>query len=136
MTLDMFESLSETFPIVFGNSEAMNRFRVQVMEPASKLATTLRGSCSTYLFQIAKSPFPKFNSLTMNLIRNNCMIDAKTRMTLKPNTGMVADKHGVLGKCIIMLEPELYRVNEDKEDSKLRRGTYLVGLDHPIAKSN
>ena len=55
-------------------------------------------------------------------------------MTLKPTTGVVADKNGVFGKCIIMLEPQLYRINKGKEDSTLRQGVYLVQLDHPIAK--
>ena len=134
MTIDMFESLSETFPIVFGNWEGMDRFYVQVMEPAAKLATTLRGSCSTYLFHISEIPFPKFKPLTIDLIKNNRVIDAKTTMTLKPNSGMVADKYGVFGKCIIMLEPVLYRVNKGKEDSTLRQALYLVQLDHPLAK--
>ena len=62
------------------------------------------------------------------------MIDIKTRMTLKPNTGVVADKNGVFGKCVIMLEPVLYRVNEGKKDSTLRQGAFLVELDHPITK--
>ena len=134
MTMDMFESLSGTLPIVFGNPESMKRFHEQIMQPASKLATTLRASCSTYWFQIAETPFPKFNPLTTNLIRTNRMIDLKTRMTLKPNAGLVADENGVFGKLIMMLEPGLYRVNKGKEDSTLRPCVYLVELDHPITK--
>ena len=134
MTMDMFESLSETFPVVFGDLERMKRFQDQVMQPASKLAITLRGSCSTYCFHITGTPFPRFKPLTTNRIRDECMIDVKTRMTLKPNTGVVADESGVFGKFIMMLEPGLYRVNKGKEDSTLRRGVFLVELDHPITK--
>ncbi|KAK0514032.1 hypothetical protein JMJ35_003754 [Cladonia borealis] len=134
MTMSMSESFSETFPVVFGNSERMERFHIQVMEPASKLATTLRESCSTYWFHITETPFLEFKPLTANQIKSNCMVDIKTRMTLKPNTGVVADKNGVCGKCIIMLEPVLYRVNEGKKDSTLRKGAFLVELDHPITK--
>ena len=134
MTMDMFASLSETFPVVFGDMESMNRFHEQVMQPASKLAITLQGSCSIYCFHITKAPFSKFKPLTTNRIKNNCMIDVKTRMTIKPNTGVVADESGVFGKFIMMLEPGLYRVNKGKEDSTLRQPVYLVELDHPITK--
>ncbi len=134
MTMDMFRSLSQTFPVVFGNWDSMKRFHEQVMEPASKLAVMLRGSCSAYWFHITEAPFLNFKPLTTNQIKANCMIDVKTRMTLKPNTGVVADKNGVFGKCIIMLEPTLYRVNKGKEDSELRQGVFLVELDHPITK--
>ena len=132
--MDMFESLSETLPIVFGNPESMKRFHKQIMQPASKLATTLQASCSNYCFQIAEAPFPKFDPLTTNHIQSNGMIDVKTRMTLKPNTGVVADDNGVIGKFIMMLEPGLYRVNKGKEDSTLRQGVFLVELHHPITK--
>ena len=134
ITMDMFESLSETLPVVFGNLESMDRFHEQIMQPASKLATTLRASCSTYRFQIAEAPFPNFKPVTTNFIKTNSMIDVKTRMTLKPNTSVVADENGVFGKCIMMLEPTLYRVSKDKRNSKLRQGAYLVELDHPITK--
>ena len=136
MTVNMFKYLSETFPVVFGNPESMQRFHEQVMQPALKLATTLRGSCSTYRFSIAQAPFQKFEPLTTNMLKDNCMIDVKTRIHLKPNTGVVADKNDVFGRCIIMLEPVLYRVNKGKEDSTLRQGAFLVELDHPIAKRN
>lgn len=136
MTMDMFESLSETLPVVFGNPESMKRFHEQIMQPASKLATILQASCSTYCFQIAEVPFPNFKPLTTDHIKGNGMIDIRTRMTLKPNAVVVADDNGVFAKCIMMLEPELYRVNKDKMDSKLRQGMYLVELDHPITKRN
>ena len=134
MTMDMFESLSETFPVVFGNLESMNTFYEQVMQPALKLAITLQGACSTYCFDIAESPFTKFKPLTTDQIKDHCMIDIKTRMTLKPNAGVVADENGVFGRCIMMLEPGLYRINKGKEDSTLRQRVYLVELDHPIRK--
>ncbi len=135
MTMDMFESLSKTFPVVFGNWESMKRFHELVMQPASKLAITLQGSCSTYWFRLAEAPFQEFRPLTTDLIKDYRMIDIKTRMTLKPNTGVVADKNDVFGKCIIMLEPILYRANKGREDSTLRQGVFLVELDHPITKS-
>ena len=120
MTVNMFKYLSETFPVVFGNPGSMERFHEQVMQPASKLATKLRGSCSTYRFYIPEAPFQKFQPFTTDMLKDNCMIDVKTRMTLKPNTGVVSDKNGVFGKCVIMLEPILYRVNKGKKDSTLR----------------
>ena len=104
------------------------------MQPASKLATTLQASCSDYWFQIDEAPFAKSEPLKLNHIHSNVMIDVKTRVSLKPNTGVVADDNGVLGKCIMMLEPELYRINKEKGDSILRQGVYLVKLDHSITK--
>ena len=134
MTVNMFKYLSETFPVVFGNLANMGSFYEQVMQPASKLATKLRASCSTYGFYFAGAAFEKFEPLTTTMLKDHCMIDVKTRMTLKPNTGVVADKNGVFGKCIIMLEPALYRVNKGKEHSILRQGVFLIELDHPITK--
>ena len=134
MTVDMFKNLSETFPVVFGKMASLGSFYEQVMQPASKLAIKLRASCSTYGFCFPGAAFEKFEPVTTTMLKDHCMIDVKTRMTLKPNTGVVADKNGVFGKCIIMLEPGLYRVNKGKEHSILRQDAILIELDHPITK--
>ena len=134
MTKDLFKSLSVIFPVVFGDLESMKRFHVQVMQPASKFAITLQGSCSNYWFGITEYLLQDFRPLTTDMIKDYRMIDFKTRMPLKPNTGVVADKNGVFGKCIIQLEPQLYRINTGKEPYVLRQGVYLVELDHPITK--
>ena len=130
----MFESLSQTFPKLFGNPGCCERFYHQVMISAAKLGSKIQTSSSIYKLQMAENPAARFGKLKTEFIKQYSLLDNWTRITLKSTSAVVADEEGVFGQIVIPLEPGLYRVNQGKEDTTLRKEVYLVELDEPLVK--
>lgn len=134
ITTQMFETLSQIFPIMFGNSESRLRFYGQVMGPAAKFATQLRVSSSMYKLALGNDPFSNWLPLTPKFLKLYALVDIKTRGTLKPNSTVSTDREGVFGKIVILLEPGLYRHLNGGEEIELRQQAFLVDLHHPLKK--
>lgn len=132
----IFQDLSETFPVVFGRPEGKKQFYKQVLLPAAKLANAIHTSSTNYVFDMPCDPYRKWSPLSVPLLQNpkHTFIDVNTRKTLKPQNQVVADKHGILGNVILPLHPGLYRQNLGKDETLLRRGSYLVELHRPLGK--
>ena len=116
--------------------DSMERFYQQVLEPAAKVATMIQTSASTYRYSMSDHPFRKWEPLSLRHMKTHRMLDIKNGSYLKANAAVVADEQGIIGKFIIPLEPGLYRMKEGKDETRLRQVTYLVELNHPVAKSS
>lgn len=136
MNNELFQTLGRTFPILFARRDNMERFYQQVLEPAAKVATTIRISGSTYTYFMADTPFCNWAPLGLGHMKKHKMLDVKNGSYLKSNAAFVADKQGNIGKIIIPLEPGLCRTKEGKDETTLRPEMYLVELNHPVAKRN
>lgn len=130
---DLFKRLSVALPGLFSGRQAHATFYDQVLLPAVKLANTMRMSTSEYVVSIQDSLLTKFKPVTIDTLRMRKMVDSKSEKHLKPDSPIVADNDGVIGKVIICLEPGLYRVTKGKETT-LQQETILVELYHPLAK--
>lgn len=62
------------------------------------------------------------------------LVDVQTRKLLKPNSAVTPDMNGNLGQVILPLEPDLVRLNEDEDRTKLRASAWLVQLYTPLGK--
>lgn len=90
-------------------------------------------STSDYVFPIPKSRGTKVKPAIKDFLEVHKMVDSKSGRQLKPDSAVVADKDGSIGKIIICLEPGLHRVVKGKETT-LRPAMYLVELNHPLGK--
>ena len=93
----------------------------------------MRISTSDYAVHIPKLLVTKFKPATMDMLKMTKMLDSKSGKHLKPDSAVVADKDGVIGKFILGLEAELCCVAKGKE-TMLYQGTILVELFHPLGK--
>ena len=103
------------------------------MRPAAKLAAEIQTSASNYNFSIPESPLTNFKPVMADYLNSVKMVDIKSGRHLKPDSAVLGDKDGILGKIIICLEPGLYRAIKGKETT-LRQALYLVELNHPLGK--
>lgn len=134
MNEQLFKELGWIFPKLFARRNSMTRFYQQVLQPAAKVAMTIRTSASTYTYSMAGNPFHTWVPLGVRHMTTHRMLDVKNGSYLKPNAAVVADKDGIIGKFIIPLEPGLYRIKEGKDKTTLLPVMYLVELNHPVAK--
>lgn len=136
MNNQLFRELGWTFPIFFTRRDSMENFYQHVLEPAANVATMIQTSASTYRYSMQDHPFRKWEPLCLRHMKTHRMLDIKNGSYLKTNAAVIADKQGIIGKFIIPLEPSLYRTKEGQGTTLLRRVTYLVELNHPVAKSS
>ncbi len=135
ITTDLFESLSEIFPIIMNNHESMMRLYWQIMQPAAKLAVKVQVSVSTYRFRrtLTKNPLMHY-VIGVSHLQANKFIDITTNKTLKPDSAVIPNKDGNIGQALMLLEPALVRLDQNDKDIDLRKAVYLVELDAPIRK--
>ena len=135
LTTYLLGALSKTFPIVNRQRESMMKLYRQVILPAAELAVKIQVSVSIYEFQpsLARHPLMQFRVDMQHLLFNQ-FIDITTNKTLKPNSGVIADKDGWIGEAWMYLEPGLVRLDPGKKDTELRKPIYLVGLYEPVDK--
>lgn len=119
----------------FTRLDSMESFYQQVLEPAAKVATMIKTSASTYKYFLPDQPFQKRIPLVLTHMEKYKMLDIKNGSYLKANAAVIADKQGNIGKCIIPLEPGLYRTKEGQGQTLLLSVTCLVELNHPVVKS-
>ena len=129
----LFRELSKALPFVFFSKEAHVTFFEQVLVPAIQLASEIRKSSSEYAFSMPESPTTIFKPCTIDLLEVHKMVDSMSGKQVKPDSAVVANEDGVIGKCMICLEPSFSRVNDGKETT-LRQDTFLVKLDQPMGK--
>ncbi len=134
LTFDLQSDLESIFPIIGGNDSSLQRLYDQIMLPAAELASKVHTSSTKYEFGICKTAFPVWGLLTRYQMRNNKLVDVKTRKTLKPSSAVIEDEDGRIGNLVLPLEPSLKRVDKDGKTVLLRPKTYLVELDHPVGK--
>ena len=120
-------------PLLFSDAEPRATFYDEVLLPAVKLANAMKISTSEYVVNIPQLLVTKFKPVTIDMLKKSKMLDSKSGKHLKPDSAMVADRDGVIGKFIIGLEPELCRVVKG-EEKMLYQGTILVELLHPLGK--
>ncbi len=71
--------------------------------------------------------------VTTDLLKVFRIIDSKSERELKPNSAVIADENGIIGKFILCLEPGLYRQIKGKKTT-LHQEMFLVELNHPLPK--
>lgn len=105
------------------------------MLPAANLANMIQTSSSTYEFQMPNI-YTRWVPLSNSFLQDpHCtLVDIKTRKTLKFESKILADEHGVVGDFIISLDPGLYRQNAGKDKTHLHSTSFLVELHRPPAK--
>lgn len=131
---DLIGRLADFFPIVRGKHESKKRLYNQVLLPAAELATKINGSLSTYsLAMEIRHPFQS-RVLLADHLEVYRLVDIRTRKTLKPESGVTADRKGRIGTVIMPLEPALSRVNTDGKRVELRPDTLLIQLIYPLKK--
>ena len=97
------------------------------------LANTMKASDSDYVVWVTESLVTAFKPVTIEYLKKCKVVDSESGKHLKPDSAVVSDKNGVIGKFVISLEPCLYRVAKGKE-IVLRQETMLIELDQPLAK--
>ena len=133
LSSNLFTRLSRDLPVLFSGSQTRATFYDQVLLPAVKLANAIRMSTSDYVVWIPESLITSFKPVTIDKLKSCKIIDFKSGKQLKPDSAVVADKDGIIGKIIICLEPCLYRVTKGKKTT-LHQEKILVELCHPLGK--
>lgn len=120
-------------PVLFSGAESHATFYEQVLLPAVQLANAMKLSTSEYVVTLPRLLVTEFKPVTIDMLKKTKMLDSASGKHLKPDSAVVADKEGAIGKFILGLEPELCRVAKGKE-TMLYPGTILVELFHPLGK--
>ena len=129
----LFKNLSTAFPALFSGSQARATFYKQVLLPSVKLANAIKMSTSEYVVSTPHPFLTEAKPIATDLLQICKMVDFKTGKHLKPDSAVVADKDGVIGKFVIGLEPALRRVTKGKVTT-LHQATILVELLYPLGK--
>lgn len=132
----VFGHLSSVFPIINRERQSFARFYKAVMFPAAELASKVQASATTYEFVMPKDMFSNLVPVHMDHLARFRMVEVKTGKTLKPDSKVVPDNHGCIGKFIMRLEPSLHRTNRDQRSTTLYQACYLVQLDKPLVRGN
>ena len=114
----------------------MTKFYHQVLIPAAELALKIQASAAIYEWTELDPSLTSFKPFKPEHLKVCKMIDIKTDKWLKPDSAVVADRQGIIGDIIVDLEPGLYRIKRDKQETVLRQPTCLVDLRHPVGKRN
>ena len=120
-------------PVLFSGAQAEATFYDQVLLPTVKLANTIRMPTSDYVVSIQESLVTRYKPVTIDMLKMCKMVDSKSGKHLKPDSAVIADKDGVIGKTVIYLVPGLYRVTKGQRTT-LHHETLLVELCHPLGK--
>ena len=103
------------------------------MVPAAKLATTMRISTSEYVFDSMSISGLTFEPVILDHFKVCQMIDIRSGRHLRPDSAVVADNAGIIGKIVMFLEPGLHRRIDGKYKT-LRQTVFLIELKHPLGK--
>lgn len=134
---EIFRVLEQIFPIIRGQGDSLMRLYEKVVIPAIKLALDMQVSCTRYRFspEMLEEMVSKFNRVRISTLKQNGMIDVKTRKTLRLDSPVVADEQGYIGRPLLLIEPGLLRRNNGSDmNTYLRQPTYLLELDNPLEK--
>lgn len=134
ITERLIDTLSAFFPVVRGNHESKKRLFNQVIVPSADLAFKINGSVSRYKFIMETDAPLQPEHVYLDYVRYHRLINVKSRKTLKPDSGLTADREGRIGTRIMPLEPELRRVDADGKTVELRQDSHLVHLHQPLIK--
>lgn len=136
LTMQLFQELRAIFPAISEQQTSVDKLHYQVMVPASELASKVQLSLSHYDFRMHDEPFQNYVILNPRSLEHHKLIDVKTRKTLKPDSAVVPDSNGHIGRTMIPLEPGLWRVDGGGTQITLKSKAYLVNLFHPVGKRN
>lgn len=133
----LYRDLGKIFPLLFSHqADRAISFYDQIMVPAAKLAVKIQTCAIPYVFSIRKSPLCNFMPLILEHLTMFRLTEYRTGKLLKPDSAVVPDDRGVIGRFIMLLEPSLHRVNGKGDVTMLRLATFLVELNHPVGKRN
>jgi len=132
----IFLKLSSVFPVINLDRQSFARFYNKVMFPAADLASIMQTSSSVYDFEMPTDMVTDLVQVHIGHLATFRLVEMQTRKTLKPDSKVVPDRHGHIGKVILPLEPRLYRKNRGQQSTTLCQACYLVKLDRPLLKDN
>ena len=137
-TANLFNMLAPFFPIITGQEASFKRLQDQVIHPAATLASSIQLSSTSYGF-FPRFPDPLFTPNwtlpTVNLLGSCTFIDVGSRKGLKADSPITVDKNGHFGDVLMLLEPNLHRIDKSSQKCKLlRQAAFLVDLFEPLKR--
>ena len=131
----LFTELGEVFLNSFyQQQQSKTSFFEKVTLPAANLAVAIRGSTTTYSFDLPGNFNEALQVAYKSHRKDVKMVDLKTTKHLKPNSMIVDDGDGKIGEAIIVSEPALLRSENDGIQTMLLPQTVLTNLFHPLGK--
>lgn len=113
----------------------MMRLHQDVSMYAAQLESSIHLSSTDYRFE-SMHHMPKclYEPVTVKFLNDIISVDVETRMTLKPDSPVVADCDGLIGIPLLLVEPFLKRQDKlERKEIMLRKTTFLVKLFSPLA---
>lgn len=135
-TEDLFHTLKKIFPGLCDEPQSKFRLYQDVSRCTVQLEASIHQSSTEYRF------WPEFEKLgclhepimKVDMAYVTC-IDVETRKTLKPDSPVVPDSDGFIGRTLLLLEPGLERYDKsEKKTTTLRQSKYLIKLFTPLAR--
>lgn len=135
-TEDLFHNLQKIFPGLGDDPQSKLRLCHDVLGYTVQLEASIHQSSTEYRF------WPVYEQLgclyapfTIADMTGITCIDVETRKTLKPDSPVIPDSDGFIGRRLLLVEPGLERYDKSKKKTiTLRQPQYLVQLHTPLAK--
>lgn len=134
-SINLFEILVEKFPIIDGRQDCFHRLLNQVVIPMANLALQMQLSTNIYEFLpfTSGNPFQYNGCLYTDNFKEHKIIDIKTRKILRSSTRVTCDKEGSVGRVLMLLEPGLVRVGQERS-IELCQNVYLAELHRSLSE--
>lgn len=135
-TENLFHTLQKIFPGLLDEPQSKIRLYEEVSRYAAQLEASIHHSSTEYRFR----PMPDelgwpYNQVTDTVLTGNTCIDVETRKTLKPNSAVIPDSNGFIGRPLLLIEPGLVRYDTaEKKTTTLRPPKYLIKLHTTLAR--
>lgn len=137
-TADLFHILRKIFPGLRGEPESKQRLHHDISQYAAQLESNIHLSSTEYRFESMPDVIGcSFSPVKAKSLADITWVDVETRKTLKPDSPVISDCDGFIGKPLLMIEPRLGRQDQrGRKETPLRKGKYLIKLDTPLARRN
>lgn len=132
----IFDEVVKYLPIIKKDRERLQELFDKVIDPAVKLATTIRTSPTTYKFTPKIEKFFPFDNciFTQQQLSDFKLVDIATGKTLKPDSPIQPNEQGQIGTEIMVLAPALYRCDPGSSALLLVKEVVLVQLFSPLGR--
>ncbi|MCJ1388770.1 hypothetical protein MMC18_001620 [Xylographa bjoerkii] len=139
VTSNIYKHLNSVLPALFNQEAWFDRLNSRVTMPAIKLSHLIQSSRRQYCF-VPASPIPREGMQEVahykRLDQAN-LKDVATRRPLKASDRIVSDDDGNIGTLVMILEPRLTHVTQDRaRNITLRKEVAVVSLIEPLQRQH
>lgn len=130
----LFSTLKNKFPGLIDEPKSKSRLHHDVSRYAAQLEASIHQSSTNYHFQRTRKPECYHGPIKNTDLTGRTFIDVETRKTLKPDSPMIPDRDGYIGRPLILIEPGLDRCDVGGKKTRLRQPNYLIKLHTPLSR--